>query len=117
MDGAWLKFMQDVQKLSSTKVTDKKAYDFFVDTLYPDLEKELTKVQSRKADNLMDLYKGQGMGADMAAGTYWGVINAITQQYTHGSGKRDTSHQFWDSEYGAYGKVKDNAFQRALAMV
>jgi hypothetical protein len=114
MDGAWLKFMQDVQKLSSTKVTDKKAYDFFVDTLYPDLEKELTKVQSRKADNLMDLYKG-GLGAEFAPNTKWNLLNAITQQFTHGSGKRDSSHQFWDSEYGVYGKIKDKAFTRLLA--
>lgn len=116
MDGAWLKFMQDVQKLANTKVSDKKAYGFLSKVVYDKPTEPLTKVQERKIDNLMDLYKGQGMGADMANGTLWGVVNAITQQYTHGTGKRDTSHQFWDSEFSVYGKMKDRAFQQALAM-
>jgi hypothetical protein len=117
MDGAWLQFIQDVRKLSATKVTDKKAYNFLSKVVFDKPTEPLTKVQERKIDNLMDLYKGQGMGADMATGTLWGVVNAITQQYTHGTGKRDTSHQFWDSEFSVYGKMKDRAFQQALAMV
>ncbi len=116
MDGAWLQFIQDVRKLSATKISNDKAYNFLSKVVFDKPTEPLTKVQERKIDNLMDLYKGQGMGADMASGTLWGVLNAITQQYTHGTGKRDTSHQFWDSEFSVYGKMKDKAFQQALAM-
>jgi len=116
MDGAWLQFIQDVRKMSNVKLTDNKAYNFFSKVVFDKPTDPLTKVQERKIDNLMDLYKGAGMGADMAGKTLWGCVNAITQQYTHGTGKRDTSHQFWDSEFSVYGKMKDKAFQQALAM-
>jgi len=116
MDGAWLQFIQDVRKMSNVKLTDNKAYNFFSKVVFDKPTEPLTKVQERKIDNLMDLYKGAGMGADMAGKTLWGCVNAITQQYTHGTGKRDTSHQFWDSEFSVYGKMKDKAFQEALAM-
>ena len=117
MDGAWLQFIKDVRKLAATKISDDKADRFFGKVIFDKPSEPLTKIQQRKIDNLMDLYKVTGMGADMAAGTLWGAVNAITQQYTHGSGKRDVSHQFWDSEFSFYGKMKDKAFQQALAMV
>lgn len=114
IDASWFKFMNDMKTLAAKKATDKQAYTFYTDLLYSDREEPLTKLQERKVDTLMDLYKG-GQGADMSYGSYWGILNAVTEQATHGSGKRDVSHQFWDSYYGNQAKMKDLAYKTALA--
>lgn len=112
IDEGWYNFMKNVRVLSSKKVTDKQAKDFYKDLIYPS-NKEATKIDEKKVDKLMDLYKS-GTGADMSYGTYWGIINGITEAYTHGTGRRAPDHQFWDSYYGNQSQLKEKAFERAL---
>jgi hypothetical protein len=64
----------------------------------------------------MNLYKS-GIGADMSYGNYWGIINSATEMYTHGTGKRAPSHQFWDSFYAGGAEMKNKAFEKALLAV
>jgi hypothetical protein len=44
------------------------------------------------------------------------VLNAVTNARTHGSGKRDSSHQFWDSFYGVGETAKVAAYDMALKL-
>lgn len=115
IDESWATFIKNTRKLAKTKVTPQQAYDFFRESLIEDLGKEPNKAQERKVDGLMELYQN-GTGHELGAGTLWNVVNAITEAYTHGTGRRNPSHQFWDSYYGYQNKLKDSAMAKALAM-
>jgi phage/plasmid-like protein (TIGR03299 family) len=114
IDNSWEKFREDVDKLMSTPLTDAKAKDFLVDVVYKGKD-ELSKLQERKIEELMDLYKN-GMGADMSKNTAWGIVNSITQRYTHGTGRTQGSSLFWNSMYGLGDKIKSEAFEKALIL-
>lgn len=115
IDKGWFEFMDNIKKMSNKKVTDKQAKDFYKDLIFP-TNKDATKADERKVDKLMDLYKS-GTGADMSYGSFWGIINSITEMYTHGSGKRAASHQFWDSFYAGGAEMKDKAYEKILAEI
>ena len=116
IDESWSNFIVNTRKLASTKVTSKQAYDFFRESLIEDLGKEPNKAQERKVDDLMAYYN-HGAGHELGAGTLWNVVNAFTEAFTHGTGRRNASHQFWDNYYGYQNKLKDAAFSKAMAMV
>ena len=116
MDAAWIDFMSNIRKLANTPTSDATARTFFADMLRNPDQKELTKVQEKKAENLFHLYKN-GVGADMSGDSYWGILNAVTEAYTHGTGRRAADHQFWDNYYGAQSSIKDRAYFKALEAV
>ena len=53
----------------------------------------------------------------MSHGTAWGILNAVTEMETHGTGRGDKSHQFNKSELGTGASVKMQAMQDLLALV
>jgi len=113
IDSSWLKFIQDMRKLASTKVSDSQVAELYQDVLFGD--KQPTKHGERKIASVMDLYR-KGVGAEMSYGTLWGAVNGMTELYTHGSGKRQASHQFWDGYYCGGAEKKDSVYSKALAM-
>lgn len=115
IDSSWYEFIANMKKLAETKISVKGAYDFYSDLLFPE-EKAMSKLQVRKVEKLMELFVN-GQGAEMSRGSLWGVVNGVTELYTHGSGRRDPSHQFTDSYYGNGASVKDLALSKALALV
>lgn len=114
IDTAWDRFTKDVRRLVETPISTDLARGFFMDLL-DEPGKDHTPAFDRKVENLMELYTG-GRGADMSVGTLWGVVNAATEAYTYGSGRRDPSHQFWDSFYAGGADMKDKAFSMALEL-
>lgn len=116
IDAGWERFLGNINKLIETPMNDSKALKHFQDQFFnPDLAvHEQPWGNTRRVTQLMDLYKN-GAGADMGKGTAWGVFNAITNMYTHGTGRKSSSNQFWDSNFGASEKVKNTAMQMLLA--
>jgi phage/plasmid-like protein (TIGR03299 family) len=117
IDQAWDRFMKNVKKMAETPFSDKQMRDFYQDLLYDD--NKLSDEQSwgvvREVDRLMHNAK-YGSGAELSAGTAWGALNGATELYTHGTGKRDKSHQFWDSYNGVLEAKKLDVYrQLALA--
>lgn len=64
---------------------------------------------------LMSIYTNDS-GASLSYGTAWGALNAITEMFTHGSGKRDASRQFCDVYYGTCDGVKSMTMHNLLEM-
>ena len=109
--------MNNMKLLANTPASSKQAFEFFKETLFgEETGKELTNIQAGKVNKLVTKFEGAGTGADMAGQTYWGILNAITEQFTHGSGRRDPSHQFWDNFYGNGEKVKTATYSKAMAV-
>lgn len=115
IDESWANFITNTRKLAATKVSQQQAYDFFKELIVEDLGKEFNKLQERKVDDMMALYN-YGAGHQLGKDTLWNAVNAVTEAYTHGTGRRNASHQFWDAMYGFQNKLKDAAMVKALAM-
>lgn len=69
-------FKQSAELLANIKTTDQQIAKIFTDILGGDVVKP-----SRAAVRALELYQGQGIGADLEAakGTAWGALNAVTQ--------------------------------------
>lgn len=117
IDTAWDGFITNIKTLAQKSIDDRAAQEFFARLVTPadstiDMDKLGTQ---RHVDALMHFYKS-GAGAEMTYGTRWGALNAVTELYTHGNGKRNESKQFESSETGSAANMKMEAYKRLLAM-
>lgn len=118
LDGAWDKYIQDMKKLTTIKMNDDKAAQFFKKLLVTPKDAKFDNGMSRATINAVDelMYRlRHGLGADSGRGTAWNVLNAVTEKYTHGTARRDTNRQFVNSVYGADAAMKDKAVEMLLA--
>lgn len=117
IDSSWNRFMENLRTLSKFEMSDKEVREFYQNEFF---NSKLTAEEqkwgaTKRVNELMKLYTS-GSGASMSYGTAWGALNAVTEMFTHGSGKRDASHQFWDAYYGTCDKTKSKVISKLLAM-
>ncbi len=118
IDASWAKFISDMRKLANTKIshTDARKYvqsKFYTEGLSAEDQRNATL---KKVDDIM-LLMSRGAGADLAKGTAWGVVNAFTNYYTHGNGrKRDASKKFWSAYYDS-DKIKQEVVDDMMELV
>lgn len=111
IDEGWDNFVTNLRKLAETKVTQMQVNDFLQNMFFK--KEVLAKDQSWGVTRMIDETKAlvySGTGSDMGAGTAWGLLNGITEKFTHGTGRRSGSHQFWDSFYGKNDQMKVKAY-------
>lgn len=118
IDSGWDKFKSNINLLTEAKITDQFAKKYFMDKFY-DKEK-LVQDQGigsiKKVNTLMELYKN-GAGAEYSYGTMYGLLNASTELFTHGtSKKREGSTQFWNSSFGDGDKTKTNIYNELIGL-
>jgi phage/plasmid-like protein (TIGR03299 family) len=117
IDEGWFNFIKQMRKLAETPITGKQAEFFYQDLIFENKKPEPTGAELRKVGKLLDLYHN-GMGAELGNGTAWNALNAVTEMFTHGTGRKDPSAQMWDSlVVGAQDNLKTKAMNMALAMV
>lgn len=117
LDQGWYDFISNMRKLSKKKISDKQAESFYQDLIFDPKKEDATRAELRKVEKLMDLYKN-GLGAEMTHGNAWGWLNGATEMFTHGTGRKESSSQFWDSNINGYqDDMKTKALQKALALV
>jgi phage/plasmid-like protein (TIGR03299 family) len=117
IDTAWEKFIGDMRRLAEVSITESAAKSYFQEKFYsPKLgADEQTWGTIKKVNDLMDLLKN-GNGADLSRGTAWGVVNAVTDLYTHGNGrKQDDSQRFWNAMYDS-DKIKQEVVNDMLEL-
>ncbi len=115
---SWNNFIEDVNKLSTFEMTDSIVHKFFQSEFFdPKLTaNDQTWGTTKRVNDLMNLYHN-GPGADMSNGTGWGALNAVTNLFTHGNGrKRNQSNMFWDSYHGGAANTKDKVFNHLLQL-
>lgn len=114
IDKGWSEFMKNMRALSNKKMSARQTREFFEKELF-DPERsahDQTWGVTREVNRLLDLALG-GSGSDAYKGTAYGALCAVTEHYTHGTGKRDASRQFWDS-YVGNGESKKQALFHSL---
>ena len=105
---SWNEFTSNVTVLSRTKVNAKKAKQFF-DEMSTNGKGEVSRLKVERLDN----FYRNGQGADLSKGTAWGLLNAVTEMYTHGTNqtKGDNSNKFWSAYNGVWSNEKTKAYQ------
>lgn len=125
LDSGWESFLKNIKSMAKTKVTDDAAKDFIARIMlndeekYEDWKKNMDSVHKRvgdKLDTIFNMYKGEGMGADIVTGTVWGALNAITEYADHRIGQKN-DNKLWNSWFGFSEGLKNKAFAQALEMV
>ena len=117
IDEGWFNFIKKMRKLAETPITEKQVKSFYQHLIFEEKKLEPTRAELRKVEKLIDLYQN-GMGADLGRGSAWNALNAVTEMYTHGTGRKDPSAQMWDSlVVGAQDNLKTKAMNMALALV
>ncbi len=114
LDQGWADFMKNMKALANKKMSARQTREFFEEQLFdPDRRAdEQTWGVTREVTRLTDLALG-GSGSGYTKGTAYGAMCAITEHYTHGTGKRDPSRQFWDA-YVGHGDTKKQDMYRDL---
>ncbi len=119
---SWDSFMVRMRALSERKVRPTQAHDFFRRLLdMPSLATTEAKPQpnDRALRAIRALYDGKGMGADLpaAAGTAWGLVNAVTQYADHERRARSADHRLDSAWFGVGANLKQRAWDEALKLV
>jgi phage/plasmid-like protein (TIGR03299 family) len=118
IDESWDSFITNLKKFSEYEISNDQARQFFKEQVYnPKLqESEQGWGATRKVDNLMKLYI-EGTGSQYSHGTLWGVLNAVTEAETHGTGRRSASSQFWESYFGKGETEKNKYLDKLVSMI
>ena len=117
IDGAWNKYIDDMKKLTLVNMNDDQAFKFFKDLVIRPEDAKFDNGMSRTTINTVDdlMYRlRNGLGADSGRGTAWNVLNAVTEQYTHGTARRNADNQFLNSLYGHDSNIKIKAAEMLL---
>lgn len=114
LDKGWVEFMKNMRALASKKMSARQTREFFEEQLFDPHRSahDQTWGVTREVTRLVDLALG-GSGSDAYRGTAYGALCAVTEHYTHGTGKRDASRQFWDA-YVGNGESKKQEMYREL---
>jgi phage/plasmid-like protein (TIGR03299 family) len=120
----WKAFKENAERLLQFAISQETAKEILAETLRQSMTTEAVKKIAKDSksfdkgvEELMHLYyKGQGA----SPGTAWGVLNAVTERFTHGSAlqKRgrvaSSTTKFWSSTAGADAKTKVFAMNMLL---
>ena len=118
IDTAWDAFMKNIKKMADTPMTVATADEFFRESFFNhefDAEHQpQTNINRVKSLNQKFI---TGVGSEFHAETVWGALNAITEEFTHGSGRRSASSQFCESLLGQSDAIKNRAYRNLLELV
>lgn len=119
---SWDGFMVRMKALSECKVNDTAAETFFRRVLtYPttNASTPVPATNDSAIKTVHELFTGRGKGADMAsaAGTAWGLVNAITEFADHYRRARSEDHRRDAAWFGTGAALKQKAFDEAMRLV
>lgn len=118
IDSSWNNYMTNIREMAKVKIEDEQVRKYFQSKFYnPEVSVDDQGWGAiKKVNRLIELYN-TGAGAEYSKGTLYGVLNAVTDLYTHGSGKRDSSHQLWDSQFGAGDNIKTEVYNDMMSLM
>ncbi|KGR98738.1 DUF932 domain-containing protein [Burkholderia pseudomallei] len=117
---SWDAFMVRTKALAERKVTDSAAEAFFRKVLtYPAPDRDGQVVNERAMKAVSELYAGRGKGSTLssAAGTAWGVLQAVTEFCDHHRQARSEDHRKNSAWFGQGAVIKQKAWDEALKLV
>lgn len=120
IDNSWGKFKEQITLLSETTVGRDQVAEYLV-KLFGDEDipiDEQSPAVAAKCAGVWDLYTNSGKGAHMpsAEGTFWGLVNAVTQTIDYHTQHRTTDARLNNAWFGQGNNKKTEAFELALEM-
>lgn len=116
IDQSWEVFMNNLTRLSNRKMNDNEILEFFKKTEFdPEKEEGDQGWGAVKRVNTLSALYHNGAGANLAFGTAFGALNAVTNFYTHGTGRKGADRAFW-AAYVDNDKVKEEAMETLLEL-
>lgn len=116
---SWDGFMRNLKELSQRPISPEEAHRFFAEVLddpcaeHPDLS------PSKPMQQLLSLYDGAGMGADLASSknTAWGLVNAMTEFVDHHRRARNQDYRLDSAWFGNGAQLKQKTYGQAIALL
>ena len=102
----------NIKKLAGYGVTFDGQVKFVKEVL--GVKESLKRKESARVEAVIEAIRNSP-GADMAKGTLWGALNAITNYTTHYSGK-DAENRFASVSLGANSRLNQKAYELALTI-
>ncbi|MBN8745475.1 MAG: DUF932 domain-containing protein [Thiomonas arsenitoxydans] len=116
----WDAFMYRMKTLSERKVKSHEALNYFLKVLcLSDEATDAALTNERALKKVQSLYEGQGRGAELsaAAGTAWGLLNAVTEYVDHERRARNAEYRLDSAWFGPGAAIKQRALDQALQLV
>ena len=115
--GSWEKFKKDSVNLAKRRVSKEEATRFFMDVFYEGDDIDV-KAARPVLDAVVRIYlDGVGQRSKTAAGTAWGLVNAVTRFADHERNAKSRDTRLQAAWFGAGARMKDRALTTALALV
>lgn len=108
------RFLVETRALASRPMAEKEADDFAAFLLEPYVGtkdgKRKDARESRAYNRILELFKGEALGADMAGATRWGMLNAVTQLVDHERGHKESA-RLESAWFGTGAAIKERAYR------
>lgn len=119
--GQFAEFMRATRKLAAAPVRSTEDARDFIGSLLVDT-KMVTKADVTQAKPFLEisrLFNGDGLGAtlDGVDGTYWGLVNAVTQYVDHSARATTDANRLDSAWFGRGDDLKSQALYKALELV
>lgn len=108
LNSNWESFKDKLNALANHQMTDDEVKLFFKKTFFDPKKDEDSQTTSdrKRVSNLMSLYQS-GAGAEYDYGTALGALNAVTNLFTHGTGRVcSADRMFWSAYFDDGAKLK-----------
>ena len=115
LNSSWEVFTANLNALAHRKMSDDQVKKFFQSTFYDPKKDEESQTSGdiKRVNNLMGLYRN-GDGAQYDYGTALGALNAVTNLFTHGTGRQRSNDRKFMSAYFD-DSIKSNVMEKLLA--
>jgi phage/plasmid-like protein (TIGR03299 family) len=113
---AWALFRANIERLANKQLQVEEAEELAVAIIGGT---DQDKIRASKGFNqVMALFKGQGMGADFDGvhGTAFGLLNSFTEYVDHWARARSEENRFVSSQWGQGADLKDRALDNLLSV-
>jgi phage/plasmid-like protein (TIGR03299 family) len=116
-EGNFAAFVKAARALTRVSVDNAKAEAFIAALLAKATTRDdVTATPAYQA--ILGLFNGGAIGHDLAgaAGTAWGLVNAVTQYVDHSARAKSTEHRIASAWFGRGDDLKTQAMEAALAL-
>jgi len=119
ISGGWERFKTDAVDLSKRVVSREEAVRFFLNVFYPEQNIDLSdKVARPQLVQALSVYEnGIGQQVGTAAGTAWGLLNAVTRQIDHEKKASSNDSRLQSAWFGQGARYKARAHDEAMALL
>jgi phage/plasmid-like protein (TIGR03299 family) len=116
---SWQSFVEEASKMATRKVSNKEAVEFLVRVLGDETKPVEEQEDAKTIKRVYELFTGDGMGSEMksAAGTTWGLVNAVTEYYDHRRPTRTADSRLNRAWFGDGAAAKAKAWDAAVTLL